>query len=704
MRFAVRVVLCLFAATVLAVGCRKALEPNIDRNQPPETWITAAPFDTLTARDPAGHPIFPPINPADHTIPVRFHMYWAGADRDGAVVGYYWAVVETSIVSPDGGTPPLPGPKPQDYHFTTRTDSIFIFNVAENVRDRQHGFFIFAVDNQGKADPTPAHFSFIAIDNYPPQPVIDLATGTDTIVSVGPAGELIPQVVTVAVHDTLPPPTHPYPPTDTVPARSVLNFHWFSNLRIAGSNVLKYSYKLDESSFVPADSSVHSVTYNSGIGPRVAPGLKVFTVRAIDQAGGSGETTRRFVMNYSPDTWWSGPDPSNPAFTLTASDPVFSAYHDGKSVQVLSYVGWPGIPNTYVSADSTRDRPSVRPVHRTFLETWKDRIWVRTEFDTVHMNSLVSLWNGGYDKDSPYAVKVDPTDPGLPSPPGAVLTPGGRVGAPIGFRSVIITKMDPDTVSRFAPQKSITYPVFEPASVLRQPHIGAYWLMNHSGKAYALVQAQDADGGDDRAVDDPVLVADDNDWRHSATPDEVRNRSKVLVFYVNKAPVFNTTVFNFAPRLDGSNGISPTSYTVCRGSTWAMNMPAYDIDPYNTAGGQALPPPGGASTTSVFSLHLRFTAQDTTGADTTWTYDPPNYPSPSTSFNVPIPRSIAAGVVTMKATLCDCDKCIENAGSGRCANYTIHFNYIWKTSGCTEPADITSDDLTRPGSNSRSWR
>ena len=47
MRLRVGLLLCLFAAIVM-VGCRKPLAPNVDRNKAPETWITAAPFDTIT--------------------------------------------------------------------------------------------------------------------------------------------------------------------------------------------------------------------------------------------------------------------------------------------------------------------------------------------------------------------------------------------------------------------------------------------------------------------------------------------------------------------------------------------------------------------------------------------------------------------------------------------------------------------------------
>jgi hypothetical protein len=710
MRFGVRVFCCLFAIITVGSGCRKALIPNIDRNQAPDTYITAAPFDTLTVRDKDGNPVFPDIG--DHVIPVRFHMYWAGGDRDGAVVGFYWAVVETSIVSEDGSIPPLPGPKPQDYHFTTRTDSIFIFRVAENVRDRPHAFYIYAVDDHGKADPTPAHFIFIAADNYPPQPDIDYAAGTDTVVYVHPGGALTREVITAVVHDSLPPPLHSYPPTDTVPSRSRLDFHWNSKLRIAGSNVIKYSYKLDEPAFVPVDSSVHAVTYNSGVpdpvthhlnGP-IAPGLKVFTLRAIDQAGGSGEGTRRFIMNYSPDTWWSGPDPTNPAFTLY-TDPRMGP-NDGKAFHMTNWPG--GIPGTYFSPDSTRDRPPQRPMRNTFFEIWKDYIWVRSEYDTVHLNSVVSLWNGGYDKDSPYTMRIDPTDPGLSGLTGDVLVNNGRIGSPIGFRALVVTKLDPLVLNqKSGDTQQGLYPVFEPATVFRKPAIGAYWPMKFSGKAYAVVQAEDADGGRDRTVDitDVTLFADNID-RHLA---DSTYRRKILEFYVNKAPTFDWNNPSFHPKF--IRRVSDTTrYTGCPGGRLAptipgssMDMPAYDTDPCVSCNSASS---GGPTSTSIYSLRLTFTAKALDGADTTWTVEPSlppgSYPTP-TSFDITIPLNIASGTWTMVANLCDCTDCRiggSNIGAGRCVDYNFSFRYTRSTTGCTEPGEASSANTSPPGSDS----
>src|SRR5437867_3137006 len=223
MRWRVGVVFCLFAA-YFGIGCREPLKPNIDRNQAPETWITAAPFDTITVRDKNGNPVNAPITPG--TIPIRFHIYWAGSDKDGVVSGFYWAVVETLPRPPVGDirVPKLPGPKPQDYHFTTRTDSTFIFKVAEDIPDRQHAFFIYAVDNLGKPDPTPARFIFNSQDRFPPIPRIDECRCVGKIYLLNSGGGVTPVDDTVYVTDV--DDRNSLTPRDTCPSGSTIHVRW----------------------------------------------------------------------------------------------------------------------------------------------------------------------------------------------------------------------------------------------------------------------------------------------------------------------------------------------------------------------------------------------------------------------------------------------------------------------------------------------
>ena len=234
------------------------MTPYVDTNEAPETWITAAPMDTLTSRDGSG---IPTGTPQITVIPVRYHLYWAGADKDGSIGGFYYAVVETTV-TPDGTgyIPSLPAPKPGDYRFTSKTDTTFVFNVSELYTDRQHAFYLYAVDDKGKPDPTPAKFVFRALDKYPPTPVIDQAQATGKIVRLSAAGDPIPDTEVRYL-------THVYDRTtgavDTAAAYSQLDFAWHAEMRDPFMTVGEYRFKLDESAFRSVDASVHSVSYGA---------------------------------------------------------------------------------------------------------------------------------------------------------------------------------------------------------------------------------------------------------------------------------------------------------------------------------------------------------------------------------------------------------------------------------------------------------
>jgi len=213
MRLFNRAVLCLLLG-LLVWGCRESLQPQFNGSPAPETWITAAPQDTITVKDANGVVVG---QPRPGLIPVRFHIYWAGSSKDGAVVGFYWAVTETlsTPLGPGIPVPELPGPKAKDYHFTTRTDSIFTFTTSIDVPDRVHTFYVFAVDNKGKADPTPAHVFFRAYDRFPPIGVFDQAQGVGPVY-IRSGGGVVSQIRAYDMTDSA------YVghgvPTDTVPS------------------------------------------------------------------------------------------------------------------------------------------------------------------------------------------------------------------------------------------------------------------------------------------------------------------------------------------------------------------------------------------------------------------------------------------------------------------------------------------------------
>ncbi|GJM44033.1 MAG: hypothetical protein DHS20C21_08750 [Gemmatimonadota bacterium] len=136
----------LFWAAILA-GCERDDTVNIDTNRPPETFVTEGPL--------------PSLDPLRPTLAFyRTHVYWRGEDTDGTVVGFRFAIDDTS--------------DPSAWQFTTKTDSIFRFQTGE-VNAKEHLFLIRAVDNLGKQDATPDTLRFesftaaIPVVQYVPQ-------------------------------------------------------------------------------------------------------------------------------------------------------------------------------------------------------------------------------------------------------------------------------------------------------------------------------------------------------------------------------------------------------------------------------------------------------------------------------------------------------------------------------------------------------
>ena len=515
---------------------------------------------------------------------MRAHIYWAGDDHDGTVVGYYWAVVETLVIDEFGQTPQLPGPKPRDYQYTTKTDSTFIFNVSETSPDRQHAFFIYAVDNQGKADATPARFIFDAHDNFPPIPVMRFssyppiagqceclgytdrggfihrelhycgdAVGHGTVYHWDPLlRRAVSQAITYCVDDTDAQVTSTLAPKDTVPINARLDFHWNGVPKVAGTYVAYYRYNLspDENQPIRADSSRHDISYNTA-GPVLTAGGKVFNLKVIDQAGGASRTSRKFQLNYSPETWISGPDLSNTVWQTQIKN--------GRTEHFYPVTNWsalPAIPGSLLGCDSIATFPAARPERRTFLELYKDTIWARSENDTVHMNSWALVYGGGSDPDSPYDLYVDPTDPSyLQAVAGcdtAGLQSGGPNGSIVGFHSAFSQERDPD---RSPVNKSPTtlFPVFDQNSIDPpgggdNARIGAYEPLTSSGKIFAILRGEDANRAKDDRID-PLQVrqfANDVD-RGGGSDYQRQQRHKILTFYVNKSPYLTFTAPGFSP-------------------------------------------------------------------------------------------------------------------------------------------------------------
>ncbi len=664
----VRAVVVLSLITLaLSIGCRNALSPNIDRDRAPETWITAAPPDTVSVRNRDGTATPPKI----YSVPTRFHLYWAGSDADGTVVGFYWAVVET-LPQPAEGTsliPPLPGPRASQYRFTTKTDSIFSFNVSEFSPDRQHAFYIYAVDDKGKGDPTPARFIFNALDRFPPLPVFDVsaATGKHAIVSVH--GTVTLQDVVVPITDSLVQ-TSGAPPKDTIPAQARIDFVWHGEPTITGNYAVRYKYKLDEPAFVVVDSSVHRVSYNTGVGnDRVTPGTKVFTLRAIDAAGGarsgSQEVTRYFQVNEDPITWFAGPD-SNLI-------PLSDNYSVGRRYQTMpSWTNFPSGGGSLLSCDSLYYWPSERQERKTFWEIYSDKLFLRAENDTVDMNGIIVVQPGGRDYDSDYRVNVNANFPDADTVTCSgeiprALRPSGQTGSPIGFRFLSAEVLSFSTGLPSQPSPSALFPFLDAASTGVQRKINGYTWFTQSGRVAFILRSVDGDGAQDSRLPDAynsLLLADGVDSGSDTDPYDVAlRRQAILTFYVNRAPYFDVGSPLFKPKPPQYNG----------GANWTepdrvlrLNLLSKDPDPYDPSS----PPngPGGPSASTVLRTRVTVRGTDASGVDTSYTA-PVQFVA---QYNIDLPTEapyITGRNLRLTIQLCDCANCEQTPGTGRCVNF-----------------------------------
>jgi len=521
------------------LSCRKTVAPNTDRNRAPETFLTAAPLDSIGGK---------PLNRA----PYRFHVHWSGSDVDGAVAGYFIAVTETLPGEP------LPGPKPQQWHFTTRTDSVFVFDVHEGLgTDREHGLYVFAVDNEGKADPTPALTRFVARDRNLPGIIWELARAEGAIFVPAPGGGVQQAAFQRDLTDPQDPAAAQSLPKDTIPVGSAVYFGWRGFDKDWNSNIAGYRFKLVEDDYTRVDSLTRSTAYGTGTGtgPNAAAlpiGLNVFRLRALDEAGGTTfpDSLRRFVVNFDPDTWWAGPDTNDAGIRADLQ-------RDARGLYLVAGDPSSGTPPASLDKWLGDGRfcvlPADRKQMRTFLEKvrigFEYRFYIHVEGDTVARNcDALYLFAGGSDKDSPYSVPVSIT-----TPPSActVGVPGPANGSPVGLEFRIIRELV--TTQPQTPTFSEVYPNFDPLAPSFRPEI--YFTEPFSptggftGTSFAQVRSVDGNNGRDHRIRNAREYIK-NYNAGELTPEEVVLRPLVMNWFSNFNPYFMPDVPGFAPRAD----------------------------------------------------------------------------------------------------------------------------------------------------------
>ncbi|MFZ1946691.1 MAG: hypothetical protein WAW06_04035 [bacterium] len=320
--------LCLAAACFAALqGCEEEDIVRYDQNLEPETILTVAPG-------------------IDDAIFHKYHVHWAGLDRDGVVVAYEIAslpedhiyggmvigivdsVARRDLIE-DYFLEQEELAESESLEFWTRTaatDSVFIFR-ADKPNSRKHSLYIRAIDNEGKPDPLPAATNFMAVDYGIPQVTVFLATSIDTVPRVPPAkGDTIP-AINLGSAD----------PKEPI----VITLSWQGG--DSDGEITQWVYRLDASSEVEIGPEVRSISKiywpDSLEASDVWIGSHEFRLTGVDDAGARGDfRVAKFVINYDPNTYidevWTFRDPAShqpvPERRIYPGDSTRVAYHFGR--------------------------------------------------------------------------------------------------------------------------------------------------------------------------------------------------------------------------------------------------------------------------------------------------------------------------------------------------------------------------------------
>ena len=271
--------LCCLLSLNIFLGCRREAPSNFDSNLPPETVVSGAPAESSAAF-------------------YQVHLKWYGVDEDGTVDFYEYALTDSNK------TPGEDDPGFSGFFKTTRTDSVF-FLSANNPQTLGHRFYVRAVDNEGKTDPTPAWVYFVASDYNAPFVQFLSARGTWT----DRMGNLRTKDITSS---------NPFLPSDTVGVGATIRVSWTGGDTDSLGYVVGYEYKLStDTDYLGGSLSDTSFSYSfdepSGSGlSAYFTGSEAVLVRAIDDAGArtAPNAARSFVVNFSPKTWFVDPTTS----------------------------------------------------------------------------------------------------------------------------------------------------------------------------------------------------------------------------------------------------------------------------------------------------------------------------------------------------------------------------------------------------------
>ncbi len=232
---------------LLFTVCETAPTGDFLENNPPSTYLTVEKIN----------------REGDFRLSSQINISWWGTDEDGYIVGYEYAINDTS----EGA-----------WNFTTKTDSTFILPIEEGQSEDNVLFKIRAIDNDGAKDENGARLVYPIVNSAPLVTLSATELPADTMFAIASFGWAIDDPdglgnisrTEIAVNDTL--------------------AGWFSIPIPQDENRLFISLQFDNSIEGTTTANVFQGRSFSTLPGLTIPGIEVgskntFYVRTVDNAG-----------------------------------------------------------------------------------------------------------------------------------------------------------------------------------------------------------------------------------------------------------------------------------------------------------------------------------------------------------------------------------------------------------------------------------
>ena len=327
---------------ILFLSCETAPTGEFVENNPPNTFLTVEQIN----------------REGDFRLSSQINISWWGTDSDGYIVGYEYAINDTTENA---------------WQFTTKTDSTFILPIEEGLSEDNVLFKIRAIDDDGAIDTDGARLVFPIINTAPSVSLNQKELPVDTMFSIASFGWTISDLdglgnisrTEIAINDT--------------------TNEWIEIPIPQNEDRLFISLEFDNKTLGTVDANVFQGRSFSTLQGTTIPGIKInenntFYVRVIDNAGAvsTTESVTWFIKQSTSKTLFIND------FSGSATGSVAS-FHKG----LLAYSGIE--PDQWIINDGEVSQEKVAlseafpavidPTLKKTLAKWDHIYWVSNDID-----------------------------------------------------------------------------------------------------------------------------------------------------------------------------------------------------------------------------------------------------------------------------------------------------------------------------------